>query len=119
MLVKRNRDWLQFTFISLVITGLHLIFCSDNKEVIVLLVFYLATIINFILLTCSVKKLLTPSENIFKFKLVAIFLLKFVVLIVPIIWGIQLVGSRIMIALLNYILQIFVLGVYLRFRYLR
>ncbi len=95
------------------------LFCKGQTEILVLLGVHVATLINLYMLMFVVDRLLLnqevlASKNIDKFKVVSYFLLKIFILFFALSLGVHFIGNRIIIALLNYVIQIFVLGISLK-----
>jgi hypothetical protein len=86
-----------------------MVFAQGAKEVIAIFIIYLATAINQFLLVEGVLELF--ERKALKKKVIALFLLKMAILAAALYLGVHLMGKRVIIPLLNYIVLIFVLGV--------
>lgn len=104
---------------SLIITGGLLFFSNSQKEFIVISVIYVATLINLFLLLSVIQKIVeigTATEPVHysKLNMALVFVAKMAVIFLALSIGVHFMGKRIIIPLLNYVFQIFVLGVSLK-----
>lgn len=95
------------------------LFCNGLTEILVLIGVHVATLLNLYMLMFVVDRLLLSpevlaSKNIDKFKVVSYFLLKIFVIFFALSLGVHFIGNRIIIPLINYVIQIFVLGISLK-----
>jgi hypothetical protein len=88
-----------------------LAFARSVNEVLGILVIYLATILNQLLLVEGVFELVGASNKV---KVVLLFLTKMAILFGALAFGVHLMGKRVIIPLLNYVVIIFVLGTSLK-----
>gem|GEM_PF-5064390 len=106
---------------SVLTTGVALAFSQNSTEVIAILVIYLATILNQFLLVEVIMELVTERASnlsrtyrVNKIKVALLFVLKLLILFGALSLGIHLMGKRVLIPLLNYVVLIFVLGLNLK-----
>jgi hypothetical protein len=116
--VKRIRFKL-FIPLSLGTTVLFALFLPSQKLLIVHICVYIATLINQLLLLYVVDQML-PSKGasrhhkVDKTRVMLALVLKLVLLFLALSIGVQMVGNKIILPLLNYVIQIFLLGVSLK-----
>jgi hypothetical protein len=104
---------------SVLIAAASLYFATNTTDVYVILGIYLATLVNLFLLLSVIQKIVeigTATEPVeySKLNLALIFVAKMAVIFLALSIGVHFMGKRIIIPLLNYVFQIFVLGVSLR-----
>ena len=106
----------QFTPASIFTLGFFCFFAENQSELIVIVGVYLATLVNLLMLTEGIIELTrrdVHEENsrlqINKEKVIYLFIGKILLLILALTLGVQIIGNRIIIALINYIMQIFIL----------
>lgn len=104
---------------SLITTCALLLFSNSSTETFVILGVYAATLLNLFLLLSVIQKIVeigtaTEPVDYSKMKLALIFILKMAVIFLALTIGVHFTGKRIIIPLLNYVIQIFVLGVSLK-----
>lgn len=106
----------QFTPASIFTLGFFCFFAENKSELIVIVGVYLATLVNLLMLTEGIIELTrrdVHEENsrlqINKEKVIYLFIGKILLLILALTLGVQIIGNRIIIALINYIMQIFIL----------
>jgi predicted membrane channel-forming protein YqfA (hemolysin III family) len=99
---------------SLPPTAICFYFAHNSMEYLAIGVVYIATIIYLLMFSEAIFQLTTTyaddKQKSDKKLVVALFVGKLVILISALIFGVQIMGSRIIIPLLNYIIHIFVLG---------
>jgi hypothetical protein len=102
---------------SVLTTGIALAFARNTTEIVTILVIYLATVINQISLVEVIMELvaertsdLSRTYRVKKVKVALLFILKLLILFGALSLGIHLMGKRVLIPLLNYVVLIFVLG---------
>jgi hypothetical protein len=100
-----------YFLLSIPTTLVALAFARGVNEVMAILVIYLATILNQLLLVEGVFELVGASNKV---KVVILFLLKMAILFGALALGVHLMGKRVIIPLLNYVVIIFVLGISLK-----
>ena len=108
-----------FLPVSILSTAALLLLSKSNTETLVILGVYLATRLNLFLLLSVIQKIVdvavaTEPVEYSKLNLVLIFIAKMVVIFLALTIGVHFMGKRIIIPLLNYVFQIFVLGVSFR-----
>ena len=103
----------RFWVFSLGVTGGLALLCKNSLEAGVLLGVYLATIGNLLLLKYAVGQLLFGAKSS-RGKVIIAFLGKMLLILGALILGVHFVGDRIVIAILNYIAQIFIFGLCLK-----
>lgn len=105
----------KFILFSFPFTGLALYFSKWPMEWIAVLTIYVATVIYLVMFAEAVYELTAPYQEegykSNKKKLAFLFIGKIVILISALIFGVQIMGSKIIIPVLNYFIHIFVLGV--------
>jgi hypothetical protein len=111
MFLTRRINFKKYLLLSLPTTLVTLVFVHSVKDVIAILIIYLGTILNQLLLVEGVFGLVGASN---KSKVFSIFILKIAILFGALALGVHLMGKRVIIPLLNYIVLIFVLGVSLK-----
>ncbi len=87
-------------------------FAQNNKEILTILSVYLAVIINQWLLVETVEDLVlgaADQKDVDKGQLVFMFILKTLILIAALTFGVQTMGNRIIIPIIIYVIQIFIL----------
>lgn len=98
---------------SIILTLVSISFCRNSIEVIVTLGVYLATLANLYMLyqVGDAMRLSVAENNKISKTIIAIFfILKMFIILGSLTLGIHFIGNRIIIAILNYVLQIFALG---------
>ena len=93
------------------------IFCGNTNEALVLVVIYVATLINLALLISLLMKMFElklSGGEIKPLNIITMFILKLIIMFAALTWGIHLIGNRIIIPLINYILQILILTIAMR-----
>jgi len=109
-----------FVSLSIPPTAVCLYFSKYPSEWIAVLTVYVATVIYLVMFAEAIYELTAPyqDENYKsnKGKLAFLFLGKLAILISAIIFGVQIMGSKIIIPVLNYFVHIFVLGASLSIR---
>ena len=103
------KTFIPLSVASTIIFGL---FCKSTNEVLVLSVVYIATLINLALLInllTNMFELKLSGGEIKPLNILTMFILKLIIMFAALTWGIHLVGNRIIIPLINYILQILIL----------
>ena len=108
-----------FIPVSLINTALFLFFASSQKDVYVIIGIYLATLLNLYLLLSVILKIVEIGSSpepveYSKLNLALIFVAKMAIIFLALTIGVHFMGKRIIIPLLNYVFQTFVLGVSMR-----
>lgn len=116
MQLKKRINLKIFIPVSLSATALFLLFSSSRVETIVILGVYAATLINLYLLMNIIEKIIAAATSFdaieySKFNMVLVFIGKMGIIFVALFISVQFVEKRVIIPLLNYVIQIFVLGV--------
>ena len=114
MHLKRKINLKKFLFIGLVPLGISLGFCRNLPEIQTVIGIHLATLMNLFMLTEGVVEMTRQDVEPNKLKTTIMFIGKVVVLISALTLGVQIMGTRIIIPVLNYVAQIFMLGVSLK-----
>ena len=104
----------RYFLIGIVLTGLMMPLLNSNMERIVAWVIFFATCLNHFFLVEIISEL-TFSRTIKDYqidnvKIVALFSAKMIILVLALILGVQLMGKRVLLPLMNYVVQIFVLA---------
>ena len=108
-----------FIPLSVISTLLFALFSKSWTEVIVLLSVYAATLVNLYMLMWIIAALILNEEvrltgKVDVFKVVMFFFLKVFIVFGALSLGVHFIGNKIIIALINYVVQIFVLGISMR-----
>ena len=103
-----------FLFISLGVTSLHALFAGEMREVWVLFGVNFATLLNMFLIIFVVEKLLFDSKSSkTKGLLAGVFVAKTIILLLAFMVGVHFVGNKIILAVINYAVQIIILIIFL------
>ena len=113
MRLRTELNLKRYLLFSLPSTALCVALCKSWVEILAVLTVYLGTILNHIMLVASLKELLIPfvdteSQRSTK-KIVLLFVGKLVILFGSLSLGVHLMGKRVLIPLINYVVLIFVL----------
>jgi flagellar biosynthesis protein FliQ len=105
-----------FIPLSLSFTGLALYFSNSAFEAMVITCIYLATLINLGLLLGVMSKIVEIASSVepveySKINMTLVFVGKIIIIFLGLSLGVHFMGKRVIIPLLNYVIQIFVLGV--------
>jgi hypothetical protein len=101
-----------YSALSSLILIISLFLCRNYKEYLVILSVYVAVILNQWLLVSSVDSMVKDTlgnEKVSKGNLIISLLLKALIVVIAISFGVHIMGNRIIIPVIIYILQIFVL----------
>jgi hypothetical protein len=111
MLFLKVIDFKKYFLYSSLSTGAALLFVQRPQEVIAILVVYLTTILNHMLLVECVGEL-TKNAKVGgnRLKIVLLFIFKLLILFAALGLGIHLMAKRVLIPLFNYVIFIFILG---------
>lgn len=116
--LKTKINLKRFFTLSLLSLAVTLSFSRNTEEVLTILGVYSATLLYLYIFFLAVKELFKPytdpdykKKKDGKGKVLGLFAAKLLVLIIALLLGVQIMGSRIIICLINYILQILILGV--------
>lgn len=111
----------RYLLCSALTTAIALAFAQNRTEILTILVIYVATILNQFLLVEVIMEMVAerrsdPSRayRVKKLKVALLFILKLLILFGALSLGIHLMGKRVLIPLLNYVVLIFVLGLSLK-----
>lgn len=105
-------DLKTFIPLSLLTTAIFLFFVNGTNEILVVLVIYLATLVNLSLLISLLMgmfEMKLSGSEIKPLNIITMFILKLIIMFAALTWGIHLIGNRIIVPLINYILQILIL----------
>lgn len=114
MLLKTKINLKKFFSISLLTTGVFLLFARDINDVFAILLVYVATVTHLGMLAEAVFELIKSQitdghiHNV-KDKILYLFLGKLTILIMSLVISRQIMGDRIIIPVINYVIQIFIL----------
>lgn len=114
MLIKTKINFKKYFGLTALTTLFCFLFLNNIEEVYGVLSVYLATIINHFMLAEAVFNLTEPNKVFTKkekFVLFTMLLGKIVILFLGLSLGVHFMGNRVIIPLLNYVVQIFLLGV--------
>ncbi len=109
MLIKSKIDLKKFFLISITTTIVFCLFSRDMADVLTIIAVYAATLLHLFMLSEAVYELTLGKDGGNRKKIVFLFIGKFAVLALALTLGVQIMGSRIIIPVLNYVFQIFVL----------
>ena len=112
MLTKEKINHKKYLGLSTLLLAGTYLFCTGPKEFLVVIMVFLAVIINQWLLVSSVNKLIKKTlnhESSSIIKILGSFLGKTIILVIAITFGVHLMGNRIIIPILIYVIQIFIL----------
>ena len=113
MQLRTNLNLKRYLLYTLPTTTICFALCQNWLEVLGVLIVYLGTIFNQIMLVASLKELLIPfvdaSVQKSNKKIVLLFVGKLVILFGSLSLGVHLMGKRVLIPLINYVVLIFVL----------
>ena len=102
-----------FLLISLAVTGLNALFVRDGREAAVLFGIHLVTLFNIYLIVFIVEKILSDAKNNNnKGMLAGVFVVKTTILLLSFIVGVHFVGDRIILSVINYTVQVFLLSIF-------
>lgn len=111
--IIKKINFKKFFLISIVPTALSLLLVRNINEVFAILTIYLATVIYLFMFAEAVYRLTenqrANKNDAKKGKIAFFFIGKFAILVGALIFGVQIMGNRIIIPVLNYIILIFVL----------
>ncbi len=106
---------------SVLATGIFMLFAKNSSEIWGIFLVYIATLLNLALLTWAVMELLQPQNFLEDsqdkkiqgrkrtYKIVVAFVIKLAILLGGLSLGVHFMGPRVIIPLLNYVIQIFIL----------
>lgn len=119
MSLEKRVNLKRFFLISIPTFAVFIYLCKDQRESLAMLGVYLATIVNFWMLINIIEYLAQSVKsnqraNISKWKVAGFFVGKMLALLVALTLSVQIMGDRLLIPVLSYVIQIFVLGVSLR-----
>ena len=119
MLIAKKINLKKYFLYSLPSIIIATLLCRSGKEYLSILIVYIATVINHILLIYAVS-MMTDVERVQgkkdqgKGNLLLLFLAKFCILLLGLYLGILFMGNRVIIPLVNYVILIFVLVLSIR-----
>jgi len=114
MLLKTKINLKKFFLISLPTTAVFLAFSRNWNDALAIMIVYTATVVHLGMLSEAVFELIESQiseghiHNV-KDKIMYLFLGKLTILILGLLIGRQLMGNRIIIPVINYVIQIFIL----------
>jgi len=109
MRLKTKINLKRFLLLSPTTTILFCLFAKSLPEVLTILAIYVATLLSMGMLSEGVFELTEGENGGNRKKILFLFIGKFVVLALALTLGVQIMGSRIIIPVLNYVFQIFVI----------
>ena len=116
MQLKTKINLKEYVFYSLPSTLICFALCRNLDEILGIIVVYLGTIINQLMLVTGVRELVQPCLEVSSKKrikrIIFLFVGKLVILFGTLSLGVHLMGERVLIALINYVVLIFVLVVF-------
>ncbi len=112
--IKINK-YILLTFLT---TVLCVVLERNTQSTIGISIVYLATMINHYLLVLMTQKVMASnkSSNSYNYKLILIIISKFMILIGALYLAVHFMGNRVIIPVINYVVQIFILGFCLKKR---
>jgi hypothetical protein len=117
MLIRERINLKKYFSLSFLLLSLSYFICNGPKEFLVVLIVFAGVVINQWLLVSSVNKLIKKTlnnESTSNFTIIASMFFKTIILVIAITFGVHFIGNRIIIPILIYIVQIFVLYLSLR-----
>lgn len=114
MLLKTKINHKKFFLISIPVTAGFMAFSRDWNDALAMFIVYFATVIHLGMLSEAVFELIESQvteghiHNV-KDKIMYLFLGKLTILILALLIGRQIMGNRIIIPVINYVIQIFIL----------
>lgn len=112
MRLSEKIDFKKYVLFSILLIAIFFPFLKGPTEFKVLIVTYIAVLINQYMLVQGVADLIEPmarGEKVDNGWVVFLFIGKAVLLLIALIYGVQIIGNRIIIPVLFYVCQIFVL----------
>lgn len=112
MLISEKINFKKYAIGSLILLAIEYFLSRDNEELKVMLIIFLAACLNQYLLVRvvqSITKEAAGTEHPNKIKIALMSVGKLIVLLVALVFGVQIMGKRIIIPVLIYVLQIVVL----------
>lgn len=112
MLISEKIDLKKYSLYSLILIIASYFLARNSAELKAMAIVFLAACLNQYMLVSGVNKLTDQAvgkEESDKFKLIVLFIGKLIVLVVALTLGVQIMGKRIIIPLLIYVLQIAIL----------
>jgi hypothetical protein len=112
--IKINKYILLTVIITLVCAAIE----SNTQSTIGISIVYIATMINHYLLVLMTHKLIASnkSSKFYNYKLIFIIISKFMIIIGAFYLAVHFMGNRVIIPVINYVVQIFILGFCLKKR---
>lgn len=116
--LNQRINFARFFLLSLPLVAICLYFLKPGEEWMAFSVIYAASVIYLIMFSEAVHELIKPHRiegyKIKKKKLAFLFIGKLVILIGALLFGVQILQSKIIIPVINYFMHIFVLGASMR-----
>ena len=112
MLISAKIDLRKYALLSTLLLAIAYFLARDMAELKVMFTVFLAACLNQWMLVRGVEKITNVAagkEEADKFGLILLFIGKVIVLLVALVFGVQIMGKRIIIPVLIYVLQIVVL----------
>ncbi len=112
MRISERIDLKKYILFSLFLFALFVPFFHQKNEVLILLVTYVAVLVNQFMLVYAIKELIEPTvqgKKTKNFRVMTLFLGKSLILVLGLIFGVQMIQSRVIIPVIFYVCQIFVL----------
>lgn len=112
MLISEKIDLKKYALLSTVLLVISYFLARDTAEMKVMLTVFLAACLNQWMLVCGVMSITNHASGkaeMDKTNVILMFIGKVIVLLVALIFGVQIMGKRIIIPVLIYVLQIVVL----------
>ena len=112
MLVKTKINYKKYLILSIIVFLLSAFFLKTSKEYLATFIVFIAALINQLILIEIVFQLLNSrlaESKVSGLKLAFLFILKIGIIFGALSFGVHLMGNRIIIPVINYCIQIFVL----------
>lgn len=113
MELRKKIDYKLFMLCSVISTLITIIFLKNTNEYIGHIAFYLCVLLSFFFLLRAVSFLLVigiESEKVNMFSMFKLMFFHLIILLIGLGIGVHFMGNKIIIGLINYIIQIFILG---------
>ncbi len=115
MPLKQKINYKYFFLFSVGATCVFSLLAKNWLELGIIWIIYFATLLNLLILGYILSQYIKNNKlGSHKLRIIFLSIIKLLILLIAISFGIQFVGNRIIIAMLNYIVQIFIIGIILK-----
>ncbi len=121
MRIIKKINFKRYFLWSIVPTSICLALSQNITEIVVILTIYIATVINQFFLVEVISEMISEKTSnpqikyrVRKLRVVTLFLFKLLIIFAALSLGVHLMGKRVIIPLLNYVVLIFILGLSLK-----